>query len=183
MKNFFKRRKNWIILFIVILIMIVVSFIPKDKGFYKVAKNLFDINKFDIIEIEYTYYRNSGIVKDFFKKNEGVWIDKGNNIINVDDIDNLLTHIVNLKYVGIKEKVDEHLLNKWQITKPNYEFSVKTQNTKDCLKILVGTDAEEKGYYYVAVENNISTIYIIKDYLINSIINQCKKLLRKENEH
>ena len=137
--------------------------------------------KLDIIKIEYKRHEKTSGFKDSryivktIKRFDGNWVDNGNNLLASKKIDKLLYDIITMRYVGIRTVKDETDLIKWQIAQPT--FSINFDTTTSSIKMIVGTDAEENGYYYIALNDKMDTVYVINERSINLIRTGIKRLL------
>ncbi len=156
--------------------MLIALLIPK-KGKLHEPKTLFTDLKIDeITNIEYGHYKKLPgkrkpeiVFTTTHKQIDGEWYNKNDEKISNKNIKELiLEKINNIKYVNTIYVESDSQLEKWQINKPNYIFKF---NTKTLTKtLIVGTDKEQLGYYYVTKgQNPDKAVYVVEERLINSL--------------
>lgn len=144
---------------------------PYTSGFGNINQGYIEDNKLNIefVEIEYNYNLKINPVSKIFIKEANNWYKKENKkVIDKIKIEKFIDKIINIQYLDIINIEEDNLLFKWQISTPNFIIKLLSSNNLE-IKLIIGTDSEELGYYYVAANDDLKTIYKIKDHDINSI--------------
>ncbi len=177
MFKFIKKRFSWILLIGFFVMVIIVSLFSGNKDNDYVEEYLFDFSHNKISELELKHYVIDNVSGNLEQKS--IEIKKINNNWIIDDktIDDDILERINKSITSIKfskeiQNYKENDLIKWRINNPNYILNINLNN--NLIRIIIGTDIERIGFYYISIDNNV---YLIKEEYINSIISSINNLL------
>lgn len=174
--DFVKKHKNWLLFVVMIIVMIIALIIPKKEKLHEPKKLFPNLEVDEIMSIEYGRYKKLSGKKEpeivfttTHIQKQKKWYNEQNKEIPKKFMENqILEKIEDLEYVKTIYVESDFQLEKWQIKKPNYIFKFNIKNAVKTL--IVGTDNETLGYYYVTKKNNPdNAVFMMDESLINSL--------------
>ncbi|MCX8028975.1 MAG: DUF4340 domain-containing protein [Brevinematales bacterium] len=162
-----------------ILLGLVVFFLIIDRGEVKVIKKRdYLVGKFSSDDISYLgiyfrdYYDRTKEYEYFIIKSNNLWFVSYSNIIDrveyklANFVANIIGDIENLGSISSNEVED--IINSFGFSRPNARITFVANNITN--EILVGNLAPTKDYYYVTLNGNYETIYLVYAYKIDNIL-------------
>lgn len=168
MKKFIKKRFGWIIFFFMLIIMLVVGLLPKNKT-YDESKYIFDFDYNNIKSVELGISINEESKYEYQKIQSS---DNGWNLSKKykDKMKkSILNNIVDMEYVKSYNNYDEKVYEKYQLNKPNYIIKINLVNSESII-MKIGNNIIEEGYYFVHLKDSKNDIiYLIPEHYVNLI--------------